>query len=96
MNVESLHEDDFDRRFQFCEEMLMSFENDPGLMDKIIWSDEAIFRLDGQVNRHNCVYYAVDNPRFVQTKELTSPVVSRCWLEFICRGSSVHSSSTRP
>ena len=47
--VQSLHEDDFDRRLQFCEELLMSFENDPGLIDKTIWNDEAIFQPHGQV-----------------------------------------------
>ena len=64
-------QDNFDRRLEFCEEMLMRFENNPGPIDKIVWSDEAIFRLDGQVNQHNC--YALENPNLIQTKELASP-----------------------
>jgi hypothetical protein len=32
------------------------------LLDKIIWSDEACFKWSGHVNRHNCVYWADENP----------------------------------
>lgn len=74
--VQSLHEDDFDRRLEFCEEMLRNFENNPDLIDKIVWSDEAKFRLDGQVNRHNCVYYATENPHLIHTKEVASPGIT--------------------
>ena len=37
-------------------------ENEPHLVDKICWSDESQFRLDGQVNKHNCTYWATVNP----------------------------------
>ncbi len=32
------------------------------LADKICWSDESQFRLDGQLNKHNCTYWATANP----------------------------------
>jgi len=28
-----------------------------------VWSDEVNFKLNGTVNRHNCVYRATENPR---------------------------------
>ena len=70
--VQHLHEDDFDRRKEFCETMIENFQNDIGLVDRIIWSDEATFKLDGSVNRHNSVYYATQNPHLIQTKEVAS------------------------
>ena len=33
-----------------------------------VWSDEMNFSLDGLVNRHNCVIWAFENPRAIQTK----------------------------
>ena len=45
--VQELNEDDFDRRMQFCEELLNKLANDNGIVNRIIWSDEAIFKLDG-------------------------------------------------
>ena len=30
-------------------------------MTKIVWSDEAQFKLNGTVKRHNCVYWAPEN-----------------------------------
>ena len=60
--VVQLSETDFNVRSQFSETMLRMFENDPRLVDKICWSDESQFRLDGQVNKHNCVYWTRANP----------------------------------
>jgi len=31
---------------------------DEEFVTKIVWSDEAQFKLNGRVNRHNCVYWA--------------------------------------
>jgi hypothetical protein len=60
--VVELSETDFDVRVQFSETILSMRENDPRLADKICWSDESQFRLDGQVNKHNCTYWATANP----------------------------------
>lgn len=60
--VQELSDDDFDRRMEACEHMLELFNGDPRLVDKVLWSDESEFRLDGTVNRHNCVYWATANP----------------------------------
>lgn len=60
--VQELSDDDFDRRKKFCGTMLVKFDQNPGLVDKIIWSDESQFTLNGVINRHNCCYWAYSNP----------------------------------
>ncbi len=60
--IHELNEDDFDRRIEFCEIFLSLVENKPDLVNRIIWSDEATFNLNGHVNRHNSVYWATENP----------------------------------
>ena len=63
--VHGLLAGDPDRRLQFCEMMRDQFvEEQVETLDKIIWSDEACFKLSGHVNRHNCVYWADGNPNF--------------------------------
>ena len=37
--------------------MLNKIEENPGILDNIVWSDEASFKLSGHINRHNCVYW---------------------------------------
>lgn len=46
------------------------------ILDKIVWSDEATFKLSGSVNRHNCVYWADENPHKVVEKQLNQPGVT--------------------
>jgi hypothetical protein len=60
--VVQMNEDDFDRRQEFCEIWLTQLEKNPPIVDKIIWSDESDFKLSGSVNRHNCTYWARENP----------------------------------
>jgi transposase len=60
--VIALSEDDFDKRIQFCETMLQIFEENNDFVNKIIWSDESEFKLNGVVNRHNCCYWSYSNP----------------------------------
>lgn len=70
--VVQLSDDDFDRREQFCGEMTAKFDNQPDLLDKILWSDESEFKLNGSVNRHNCVYWASENPHNQEPHDHTS------------------------
>ncbi|CAF4393044.1 unnamed protein product, partial [Rotaria sordida] len=60
--IVDLNEDDFDRRSEFCESSIEKFGNDPDLIDCIFWSDEAKFNMNTTVNRHNCTYWAKENP----------------------------------
>ena len=53
--LHALNEDDPDRRVQYCEWFQNMVREDEEFMGKMIWSDEAQFKLNGTVNRHNCV-----------------------------------------
>ena len=56
------YEDDPDRRCGLIEIFLNMVADDYSLPDRIIWTDEATFKLNGHTHRHNCVYYAVEHP----------------------------------
>ena len=32
-------------------------------IDRVFWCNEAVLKLNGCINRHNCVYWAPDNPK---------------------------------
>ena len=73
--VHALNEDDFDCRSQFYE-WYVHITEDPSVEDRILWSDEATFHLNGQVNRHDSVYYAEANPHLLmEGKRVQSPGV---------------------
>ena len=46
--------DDPDRRMHFCGRFQRMVIEDEEFVTKIVWSDEAQFKLNGTVNRHNC------------------------------------------
>ena len=60
--VVELSDDDFDRREEFCTTLLAKLDQNLALLDKIVWSDESLFKINGVVNRHNCCYWAPSNP----------------------------------
>ncbi|XP_076336303.1 uncharacterized protein LOC143239274 [Tachypleus tridentatus] len=60
--VHALNEDDPDWRVEFCEWYLAKSAEDVQFLNKIVWSDEATFKLNGLVNRHSCTYWALQNP----------------------------------
>lgn len=60
--IHELNEDDFDRRIEYCDILLSLLKDDADLIYHVIWSDEAVFKLNGHVNRYNSVYWATQNP----------------------------------
>jgi hypothetical protein len=60
--VPQLLDDDWDRRTEFCDTMLIRFHENPTLLDHILWSDESMFYLNGTVSRHNDVVWDSANP----------------------------------
>ncbi|MCP4489021.1 MAG: transposase, partial [Gammaproteobacteria bacterium] len=73
--LQGLNEDDPDRRIEFCEWFIQQAEADTNFVDRVIWTDEATFKLNGHINRHNCVYWSDENPHEVLEKDLNSPGV---------------------
>ncbi|CAF2987141.1 unnamed protein product [Rotaria sp. Silwood2] len=74
--LHALNEDDPERRCEFAEKFLNLIDADSSFLSRIVWTDEAIFKLNGHVNRHNCVYYAIENPHIVITEEMNAPGVT--------------------
>ncbi|XP_014768026.1 uncharacterized protein LOC106867617 [Octopus bimaculoides] len=74
--IQALNQDDPDRRVQFCKWYLDKFAEDATFPKKILWSDEATFKLNGSVNRHNCTYWARENPHFTMKHHLNLPGVT--------------------
>ena len=74
--VQQLNDDDPDRGTEFCEKLLIMAEEDYSIFDKIIWTDEAIFKLNGHVNRHNSIYWNSQNPRIDIERDLSVPGIA--------------------
>ena len=74
--IHGLLEDNLDRRVQFSEIMLNKIEKNPGILDNIVWSDEAFFKLSGHINRHNCVYWYSENMHLTLEQHLNQPGVN--------------------
>ena len=71
--IHALSEDDFDRRVEFAETWLRMLHNDPQLERHIVWSDETKFHVSGSVNRHNAVYWRLENPNITIEHDHKSP-----------------------
>jgi len=83
--LHKLNEDDFDRRVEFSEWFLNEIEADPDFPDKIVWSDEATFKLNGRLNRHNSIYWSEENPHQILQKDVNLPGVT-AWAAISSRG----------
>ena len=77
---QELVDGDDDRRRQFCEVMQNRFTNDPSFLRKLTFSDECVFHLNGQVNKHNVHFWSTDNPhiRFRDPGQAPSVTVWAC------------------
>ena len=60
--IHKLNEDDFDPRVAFWETLISIIANEPDFIKHVIWSDEATFKVNGMINRHNSVYWRKENP----------------------------------
>src|SRR6185437_7270063 len=64
--IHGLDEEDYAVRLEFCQWGIESLESDQLEPSSICFADESIFSLNGHVNRHNCRYYAPENPHWAQ------------------------------
>ena len=77
--VQELVAHDFDRRVEFCEIMMQKIDEHPEFINKIVFSDEATFLLDGAVNRHNCRYWSDINPHWMRETNSQYPQKLNVW-----------------
>ena len=75
-----LNETDFERRMVLCSTLLAKGE---AFLRQVVWSDEAHFRLDGNVNRQNVRSWATEKPKKVVQMPLHSERVT-VWAAFSC------------
>jgi hypothetical protein len=74
--LQALNEDDPDRRLQFCDWFLGMCDGIKSLLDFIVWSDEATFKLNETISRHNCVYWATENSNVTEERAADLPRTS--------------------
>ena len=75
---QALNEADHEMRVLFAMDILEMLDEDPQMLNNIIFSDEAHFSLHGHTNTWNSRYWNLDNPNFFVEMPLHSPRVS-CW-----------------
>ena len=56
--------------------MLNKIEDNPGILNNIVWSNEASFKLSGHINRHNYVYWYSENMHLTLEQQLNQPGVN--------------------
>ena len=83
--LHGLLEDDPDCRLQFREVVLNDERQGNGIVDKIMWSHKAHFKLSGAVNRYNCVYYSTESPHVTIDGQLNQPRIT-VWAGISCKG----------
>lgn len=62
-------------RFEFCTQM-QQFMDEDGFCEKLVFSDEATFFVNGKVNKHNVRIWGTENPRVIVQHIRDSPKVS--------------------
>uniref|UniRef100_A0A0K0DZX4 DDE_3 domain-containing protein n=1 Tax=Strongyloides stercoralis TaxID=6248 RepID=A0A0K0DZX4_STRER len=72
MSVQQLLPVDHQKRRQFFLDELERITKDSRHLERIIFSDEAHFHLNGGINRHNCRMWSVDNPLWFEERSLHS------------------------
>ena len=74
--VQELTDQDFEQRMKFCNVILSKENRSPSWTQKIAFSDEATFHMNGQVNLHNSFIYGFENPKATVIQPMKSPLVT--------------------
>ena len=74
--VHKLEEEENDRRVKMCKTLLNHYENDPSILDNILFGDGAIFHLCGRVNRHNTLIWGTENPKVIEKSVIHRSLLS--------------------
>lgn len=65
--LQELSANDFRSRIQFCLWARQQIEENPDFFRLVMWTDEATFKSDGNVNRHNLHYWNDVNPHWMRS-----------------------------
>ncbi|KAJ8946864.1 hypothetical protein NQ318_006774 [Aromia moschata] len=84
--VQELLEDDPDRRLEFCDLLMTCIDQNQLSLEWIVFSDEATFILNGQLNRQNCRYWAEENPHWMRELHTQRSQKTNVWAGIIQDG----------
>jgi len=62
--TQAITDEDMRVRLLFCQWAEQMFENNPRFFYNVMFSDEATFKNNGELNRHNCHYWSDVNPHW--------------------------------
>lgn len=65
--LQELEANDFNSRREFCEWSINKVQEQRDFFEYVLFSDEATFHRNGNVNKHNLHYYATENPHFTRS-----------------------------
>jgi hypothetical protein len=78
-----MNEEEQGRRMEFFEWFLHMCDERESFPDLIVYSDEATFKFNCTASRHNCVYWATENPRVTEERAI-SPPGTLVWRREVC------------
>lgn len=65
---QELCEQDYARRLDFCLWARDQIARDPHYFSHVLFTDESMFHNSGTLNRHNCHYWATENPHWMRER----------------------------
>lgn len=74
-----------EKRLDMCEWLRNTFDEDPGWLETIWFSDEAHFHLNGSVNSHNNIYWSKQEAKEVNQQLAHSPKIT-AWCALSAQG----------
>lgn len=76
--LQELKPDDKPKRKEIAVNILEKMEEDGDFLNRICFSDEATFRVSGNLNKHNARIWGSENPHLTREIENDSPKVNVC------------------
>uniref|UniRef100_A0AAZ1XUQ9 DUF4817 domain-containing protein n=1 Tax=Oreochromis aureus TaxID=47969 RepID=A0AAZ1XUQ9_OREAU len=77
--LQHLNEDDPDQRTEFAKWANQKLEQDPQFTQKILFSDEANFYVNGEVNKQNHRYWSDNNPHWMDPPKTVGTTKVLVW-----------------
>ena len=75
-SMHAIHNDDAQKRLEFCRWFLSEVDEDEGFLDRVMWTDEACFKINGRHNRKNVVHWSTNKPHNFVEHEMNVPGVT--------------------
>jgi len=81
--VQALKEIDYASRITFCDWVIRSYEQDPRLLNQILYTDEAMFTREGIFNSRNNHYWSKENPHIIRQHAFQERIAVNVWAGMI-------------